>query len=336
MLRIHFGVDDLQRVRVASAPDPLWELVLSVNKLQSPGVHGHYTEWRALARGRLRAGGMERSMGLLRTLVPARGNFPDFLTPWESSFSLEAGYESIKQVPADLVNKDLAGAFRRRQAPGWVRELADRRGVGMRLVVSALRQYHGELLRPYEDRIVPRVEADLAVRNHDLAAQGPVGLLRGLPEPIEWKDCGPIGTESGGVLEADYPTEHEVHLSGRGLTLVPSFFCVGAPVTLINGELPPVLVYPAAAPVLDGTVGSMSGRRRDHLAGLLGATRAHILRSLTEPRSTKQLAELVRVSSPAASQHLALLRGSGLVTSTRRGQSVLHAITRLGRDLIDQ
>ncbi|MEU3653452.1 hypothetical protein AB0E67_11570 [Streptomyces sp. NPDC032161] len=46
------------------------------------------------------------------------------------------------------------------------------------------------------------------------------------------------------TLTADYPLDRDLHLRGRGITLVPSFFCAKAPVTLIDPDLPPVLVHP--------------------------------------------------------------------------------------------
>ncbi|MQA11178.1 MAG: helix-turn-helix domain-containing protein [Pseudonocardiaceae bacterium] len=319
MLRIHFDADDLARVRTAPGPDPLWELVLSLNKLQSPNGGGRYAEWRTRARDRIREAGVQRSFGILRTLVPPHGNFPDFMTPWEASFDLEAGYEAMLRLPPDRMLDDLRRTFRRRAAPSWVRDLADRRGRGMREIISAMRHYQREVLQPCEPQLMRHVEADLAARTRQLAQDGPVNLLRGLPAPIRWND---------GVLEADYLVDHRIRLNGRGLTLVPSYFCNDTPVTLIDGELPPVLVFPASARSVE------QPEDRDYLAGLVGATRAQILRCLITPMSTRQLAERVRVSSPAVSQHIGVLRGAGLVTSARNGQSVQHRITRLGRELI--
>lgn len=320
VLRIHFRADDLERVRVAPAPDPLWELVLSLNKLQSPHPPVHYRPWRTQALRRIRRPEVAESLELLRTLVPPRGNFPDFLTPGHASVDLEAAYESILRLPRQAMLDDLGRAFRRRHAPGWVGDLADARGQGSKRIVAAMRIYRSEVLRPVSSRIDKQVETDLATRAHQLADSGPVGLLRSLPAPIRWAE---------GVLEADYLVDKDVHLNGRGLTLVPSYFCWGTPVTLIDPELPPTLVYPARPLVPEPG-------ERDYLAGLLGSTRARILRTLDVPLSTSELARLVHVSAPAVSQHIGVLRGAGLVTSERYGPSVLHVITRLGLDLLDQ
>ena len=50
---------------------------------------------------------------------------------------------------------------------------------------------------------------------------------------------------AGGELRVDYPVDQEMHLGGRGLVLVPSYFCWRYPVTLLDPDLPPVLIYPA-------------------------------------------------------------------------------------------
>lgn len=320
VLRIHFGAEDLERVRVVPAPDPMWELVLSLTKLQSASPPEHYRPWRGHALRRIRQPDLAETVDLLCTLVPPRGNFPDFMTPRDASFDHEGGYESMLRLPARSMSADLSRAFSRRHAPRWVGELADKHGQGMRRIVTAMRQYQQEVLRPVEDQVARQVETDLAMRAQQLSDGGPEALLRALPPPIRWSE---------GVLEAEYLVEKEVHLNGRGLTLVPSYFCWGAPVTLMDPELPPTLVYPAGTLIPEPA-------NRDFLAGLVGSTRARILRSLDVPRSTTELARLMHVSPPAVSQHIGVLRGAGLVTSERYGPSVLHVTTRLGLELLSQ
>ncbi|MFJ3939262.1 ArsR/SmtB family transcription factor [Streptomyces parvus] len=121
------------------------------------------------------------------------------------------------------------------------------------------------------------------------------------------------------TLVADYPRDGDLHLGGRGLSLVPSFFCTERPATLIDPELPPVLVYPvsrrpASAAPLDG------------LPELLGRTRALALCALSSPCSTGELARRIGVSIGTASKHASVLRTTKLITSTRRGGEVVHAL----------
>ena len=45
MLRIHFTGADLMRTRIAGAPDPMWELTLSLHQLRSPSSPV-FRQWR--------------------------------------------------------------------------------------------------------------------------------------------------------------------------------------------------------------------------------------------------------------------------------------------------
>jgi DNA-binding transcriptional ArsR family regulator len=137
------------------------------------------------------------------------------------------------------------------------------------------------------------------------------------------------------VLEADYPARaaqnsREIHLRGRGLTLIPSYFCRTTPVALVNQVLPPVLVYPARrwSPP-PATV-------HDSLVELLGRTRAETLRCIvaTPGCTTTELARRTGASLANASKHAQVLRQAGLITSTRQANLMLHQATPLGTDLI--
>ena len=68
---------------------------------------------------------------------------------------------------------------------------------------------------------------------------------------------------------------------------------------------------------------------------LLGRSRASVLRALAEPASTSQLVGLLGMALGAVGDHLAVLRGAGLVTRARAGRLVLYRRTALGDDLLD-
>jgi DNA-binding transcriptional ArsR family regulator len=149
------------------------------------------------------------------------------------------------------------------------------------------------------------------------------GLLRSIPGVIGW---------DGRVLEVGYGVRpHTVRLNGRGLTIQPSYFCMERPITLIDPDLPPVLVYPAAA-------GSRSGPRPApaELVALLGRTRAECLAALTTALTTTDLALEVGTSIGSASKHATVLRDARLITTTRHGGAVRHHVTELGAALLDE
>lgn len=80
-----------------------------------------------------------------------------------------------------------------------------------------------------------------AQHSRDILEGGVEQLLHTLPPSIRW---------TSPTLTADYPRDRDLHLDGRGITLVPSFFCTKSPVTLINPGLPRSwsTPSPAAAP----------------------------------------------------------------------------------------
>lgn len=168
---------------------------------------------------------------------------------------------------------------------------------------------------------------DRRLRARALLDSGVDGLLTGLH---------PLLTRSGDalVLHGTHVTG-DLHLDGRGVRLVPSFFCHGAPTVLADPALPPVIVYPMAldprkypfghAPATDPSAA---------LATLLGKTRAHLLTAAAGGRTTTELSRRVGVSPASASYHASILRSAGLLTSHREGTMVRHCLTDLGSGLL--
>jgi DNA-binding transcriptional ArsR family regulator len=74
--------------------------------------------------------------------------------------------------------------------------------------------------------------------------------------------------------------------------------------------------------------------RRKPLADLLGRTRAAVLGAVNGGRSTTELARAVGTSIASASQHAAVLRSAGLISTHRTGPSVCHWLTPLGESLL--
>ncbi|MGW1495173.1 ArsR/SmtB family transcription factor [Streptomyces sp. NPDC002402] len=320
MLRIHFTGDDLARVRMAARPDVLWETILSFHRLRERRRALMFGEWRAETRVRL--SGETR---LLAALVPPRGYFPDFLTPPEGAYGLEAGLEALRATPPARLHSELALAAAGRATtsvlPGRLSALAEGRPEALAGLVGALRTYHRAAIEPYWPHIQATVEADRAVRGRALLDGGAGELLASLPPVLRWR---------APVLEADYPAERELHLDGRGLLLQPSFFCRGTPVVYRDTGLPPVLVYPAAhscAPAF-GESGDPS------LGKLVGHTRSVVLQAIRYGCTTSELARRAGVSLASASQHAAVLRQAGLVVTLRHGNAVLHTVTPLGAALL--
>ncbi|GAA3884026.1 winged helix-turn-helix domain-containing protein [Streptomyces lacrimifluminis] len=323
MLRIHFTDADLARVQVATRPDPFWEICFSLRRFESRRGLWAYAGWHRSAREALYAKGLAPVVrNVLRPLYPGGTYFPDFLTPSEASEGLDAGLEAILDIPRQRVLRELNILDRANGAPAWTRQLADN---GPREeFVRTIRTYYDVAIRPHADHIQAHIDADRSARARNLLDGGTDGLLAGLGPYMRWRRP---------TLEVDYCEDRDLHLDGRGLTLVPSYFCWGGPVSLADADLPPVLAYPLrhAASRTDETGAQ---KPRAALPALLGDTRAVILRATATAATTGELARAAGVSAASATRHTTVLRDAGLVVSHRHGPVVLHTLTPTGAALL--
>lgn len=324
-LRMVFHQRDLQRVRIAAQPDPLWELVLALVQARAPGGADRYAAWRSALRERLSRLGRQwpRRLTLLGALVPPQGSFPDFLTPAPVTSDLDAGCEAVALTARTRLRMDVAASFAGRPVPSWVRALADGDRDQLREVVGAVRDAHELLLAPQWGVVQDVVATDRVTRVRTLADQGIGAVLTGLPGVRSW---------DGRVLTAAYPETRTVDLAGRGIVLVPSYFCSGTPVTFIDPALPPILIYSAGRP---GVTPDSDPTLSRTLIALLGRTRAECLHALRTPGTTTTLAQRLDTSPGTASKHTAVLREAGLIATARHGGSALHSLTPLGAALLD-
>ncbi|MFI7016620.1 ArsR family transcriptional regulator [Streptomyces sp. NPDC050164] len=327
MLRIHFSDGDLARTRVAAAPDPVWEIAASMHRLQSRKGRWAYAEWYRTARQQLREKGLERVLrSVLLPLYPRAAYFPDFLTPADAVGDLDAGMESIVATPAERILAEMAVLDRTVGAPAWAGQLT---GLEARKeFVGMLRAYYDAVVAPYEEQAQARIEAERVARCRGLLDGGVEGMLSGLGPMLRWRPP---------VLEVSYPKqtgERDLHLDGRGLTLVPSYFNWGEPVAFADPQLPPVLWYSLlhepSSP--DAPYGAEAADRS--LINLLGRARAVSLRAASTGATTAEMARAAGVSASSASRHATALRDAGLITTVRHGPAVLHTLTPAGASLL--
>jgi DNA-binding transcriptional ArsR family regulator len=300
----------------------MWETVLAVQIVQARVVAAPYAGWRREVGRRLATAGAGRAgLERLRELVGPTGDFPDFLTPPGGVSNLDEGCEALARTRKSLLSADLTRVFSG-TAPGWARSLArgDRRQLGD--LVRAVRDCHQLLVGPYWRAIKDVTAAARRRKVDELAGNGVEAMLGSIPGVLHW---------DGRVLHTRYPEDRTVHLDGRGLTLLPAYFADRNPITWIDAELPPLLVYRVDRHAVDAAPTGVTLRR---LASLIGTTRAECLRLLLMPLTTSELAQRLDTSIGTASRQAAILREAGLITSSRSGAAVLHGITPLGRALL--
>ncbi len=311
MLRVHFTVQDLLRVRLATLPAPLMELGLAAATLQRRDHRGAFGQWRVERRRDLPLAAMP-----LFGLVPPNGAAPLFLDPLTATF--EEGLEHVRSTPRRVAVQELrrvCPAYR--PVTGWVRDLARRDRQAWQTLAEALRTGHESLVSRHWDRMQASFYADVAWRRRLLTEQGVGTALTSLYPGSRW---------SGTTLHIDSSYDSEMTLRGEGLTLMPSSVWTGQPLIGYDADGRDLFLYPTLTPLpltSDRQVG-------DPLAALLGGTRAAVLRSLSREHTTSQLAADLEISLASVSGHTKTLRAAGLIVSDRDGKSVWHSVTPLG------
>ncbi|MER7666900.1 winged helix-turn-helix domain-containing protein [Kitasatospora sp. NPDC096128] len=317
MLRIFFGTDDLDRVRVAECPDMSMELSLSVHGLVSGRCDPRFQVWR----NRLRATWNPRTALLFDLYTPSA--IPEFLTVRRDPGATESATAEAPEEPLREHLRSVGGA---RQLSAFARGVAagDRRA--RRLLGNVTADYQTRAIDPYRRQIETIVTTEHGRRRR---IGEPDLVLASLHPAVSWRR--PV---------LSFPLigdcRHDVRLDGRGLLLQPCVFGPRRPV-IARYEDPrqqPVLLYPAR---INGPLQPEPEPTPSRtLTALLGQTRAAALEAIAihGPCSTKDLAGLLDISTASASEHATVLADSGLTTKDRDGRTVTHRPTPLGRALL--
>lgn len=319
MVIFEFGVEDLARLRFAISP--MWEVVASLRRLRDPSGAGPHVSWVAGLRGRLT--GIELGPALM--LTPARGYVPDFMSPPPTTplARFEDEIELVRATPAKQVRRDLQLLLGRRRPPAALEPFVDTPRRAVRHLADQLERYWAVAIEPHWPRIHALLEADLAHRARRLTEGGPAAIFPDLHRSVSWHD---------GAVHADVPHDGVTALGGRGLLLVPSAFSWIGPATIDEAPWQPTLIYPARGVAMLWEEGRE--RTPQALAAVVGDTRAALLAELDAPRSTTDVARLLRITPGGASQHIGALREAGLLTGRRVGRSVLYVRTPLADALV--
>jgi DNA-binding transcriptional ArsR family regulator len=321
-MRIHFTRLDLARTHVANGPDAMWELVNSLQALQSRYGQSVLGGWRRRVAGELRGNGWAGPVRhRLFPVAPHASYFPDMLTPPEGALGVSAGVEAVMATPRRLLRAEFAHLLGGPRTGSWLDDLSCGRTRALMELGRAMRAFYDCAVAPCWESLRTSVGDDIAARR----AAGHAGveaLLDSFRPIMQWQYP---------VLELpDHPSRRDVHLDGRGLLLIPSYFCQLHPLTIFDPELPQVVVYPIdhrPAPV------RLADSHRA-LVRLLGETRAAVLLAVGGGGSPSELARRLGVSAAAISHHTTILRDAGLITSRRSANTVRHSLSRLGDALI--
>jgi DNA-binding transcriptional ArsR family regulator len=266
--------------------------------------------------------GDSRLRELLHTLVriaPHAEYFPDFLTPAGEYDDLGDALDAVVSVPKAELRAEMTLLG---EVPAPLRAIAEGGVPALRGLRAALREFHQAAIVPRLDVVEAALRADLAHRMHIYLHEGVEPMLTEMAPGVVWDPP---------VLRLPYAVDRDLFLAGRGLRLVPSYFCLMHPVSLANPELSPTLVFP-----IDPATRLLTGERRsgDHLGALVGTTRAAILRLVMDGCSTRELIRCVGVAPATVTHHTAILREAGMIATHRDGPTASHHITPLGLHLL--
>jgi DNA-binding transcriptional ArsR family regulator len=327
VLHIYFTNEDLGRTRMSRGPNFMWEIVNSVHLLQNKEGQAVFDRWRHHTRAKAVGTSLAAHIRTLAVLSPHANYFPDFLTPAHGIGDLESSIDTVLSTPRARLDSEMTRLARDQQLPAWARRVGEGDAEALRNVGTALRGYYRSVIAPYEYQIDDVLRGEYTRRSEEFLHHGVEALLRGFEPMMRWESL---------ALHVNYPVERDLHLDGRGLVLVPSYFCWRNPVAFADPDLTPVLVYPVDHGLRRLDTARPTGQLgHAGLAALIGARRAEVLYTLTLSRTTTQVAELVGITPATASHHTKVLRDAQLITTHRDGNTVLHAITTLGRDLLD-
>jgi DNA-binding transcriptional ArsR family regulator len=321
VIEFRLGPTDLCRTRFAYSP--LAELAAGLYALVSGAVHPLHRPWLDGSRT-----GLEPyDVAILRAVVPPKPQLAEFLygSLRGRSTTIDEQLADVADLSPDELRADLAGVWEPTPLPPLLDDLLAAGSTGVRRIADALRACWAATIEPHWTRLRPILDADVAFRAERLTQGGSEALLADLHPQVRL---------AGDVVRIDKPRyDHRRDLTGQGLVLVPSIFTW--PRVIVAGEEPnqPALVY-AARGIASAWPDDTAAAADDPLAALIGRTRAVILRSLDVPRTSTQLAAQLGQSPSSASQHLTVLRRSGLATAHRRGREVLYRRTRLATDLL--
>jgi hypothetical protein len=314
-ITFRFRAEDLLQCRFAISP--LGETADALRSLVMPGREGYHLPWQRQVRGRL----PELGLKPLLAVLSVRGYQPDFLCPPPRGpfTEIDAELDRVRATAPERVAAELdlslgaqpAGRAARCSYPELSADPAQVRD----LLAAMLRRAWSALVEPWWPRLREVLDADITFRARQLADAGVSVALNDLDPKVTWRD---------GVLRVAMTAREDLDVAGEVLVLIPSVF--GWPAASVAFD-PPAVIYPARS---IARLWQPRAQATGDLAALIGKTRAGVLTALAEPASTTGLAARCQIPVSSASEHLAVLRATGLVATTRTGRFLVHQQTPLG------
>ena len=324
MVPLELSVADLLRCRFAISP--VNEVVEVARLVAEPRARHAHTSWLLQQTVPLQRVASAHDLRPLLALVPPQGCTPSFLRPLPkgSAGEITVELEEIRSTDEERVRAEVDRCLDERGSIAREVECSLRsQGAGKRLA-ELLAALWGEVVSPFWPRIRDCLERDIMHRSRALARGGLAAVF---------DDLAPVVELDGRRLIVRPPAHHIPELGGAGLLLMPSTFTRPRLASILAAPGAPVTICYSARG--SGALWLASPHdRTSGLPSLVGRTRAEILEAIDEPMHTSALALQLGRSPGNVADHLAVLKQSGLVRSTRVGLHVFYGRTPLGEALL--
>jgi DNA-binding transcriptional ArsR family regulator len=273
--------------------------------------------------GAVGAGGGQRAgLELLPALLSDPRYVPEFLVPAPERAEARFGDE-VERVRGAAVEAVRAQVELLGTASAVLRPLYEDPERHLAKVADEIQAYWRVAIEPVWSRLAGVLDAEIGYRAEQLTSGGIVRVLGSLHPELEYAED---------ALRVLWPTwEGRNRLDGAGLLLVPCVFAWPSLLVDTSPECPALIYGPRGVGQVWAASGEVSAAP---VADLLGRSRAALLARLDLPLSTTEVARELRLSAASVSEHLSVLRRSGLVSSRRSGRQVLYQRTALGTDLL--
>ncbi len=331
-INIRLSSDDLAETRFAFSP--IWELGMSLYKpMRDPAKHALHLPWVQEAKAEIEG----HDLAILFAMVPPPGlppvlhpYIPDFLTPTpDTPFpQFEDELEQVVATDPARISVELQhmlDSLQGADVPKLTRQITGDPEPYLGRLVDQMHEYWKLTIEPHWPRIRALHEADVTYRARQLALGGAELLFSDLHPSLSWQ---------GDTLVIDKQMCEDVDPGGRGLVLIPAVFDWPGIAILLGEDLQPTVSYSprGIAELWDEPEDARGDGAMDDL---IGGTRADILRVLTVPMTTTELANRLHLTPAAVSQQLGVLRRAEVVDARRQGREVYSELTTSGRRLLE-